>query len=70
MKRPKSMPVLLDLAALTVVVVNLPFALYGYLLFGSSTQGEWLKSLSASTPAHPFGLYVRLHIRELAWRNI
>ncbi len=29
----------LDLAALTVVVVNLPFALYGYLMFGSSTKG-------------------------------
>ncbi len=39
MKRPKNMPVVLDMAALTVVVVNLPFALYGYLMFGSGTEG-------------------------------
>ncbi len=40
MKRPKNMPVVLDLAALTVVGINLPFALYGYLMFGSMTNGR------------------------------
>ena len=39
MKRPRNMPVILDLAALTVVGINLPFALYGYLLYGSNTDG-------------------------------
>lgn len=34
------MPVVLDLAALTVVGINLPFALYGYLMFGSATSGK------------------------------
>ena len=40
MKKPRSMPTILDFAALMVVGVNLPFALYGYLLFGSNTQGK------------------------------
>ena len=39
MRRPKNMPLVLDFAALVVVGVNLPFAVYGYLLFGSATQG-------------------------------
>ena len=39
MKNPKDMPVVLDFAAVIVVVVNLPFALYGYLLFGDQIQG-------------------------------
>ena len=39
MKRPQRMPFLLDMACLVVVGVNLPFAVYGYLLFGSNTQG-------------------------------
>ena len=39
MKRPKNMPLVLDFAALVVVGLNLPFAVYGYLLFGSATQG-------------------------------
>lgn len=39
MKKPKSMPAVLDVAALVVVGINLPFAVYGYLLFGSETQG-------------------------------
>jgi len=39
MRRPKNMPILLDFAALTVVLANLPFALYGYLLFGEQIQG-------------------------------
>ena len=39
MKRPQRMPFLLDMACLVVVGVNLPFAVYGYLLFGKNTQG-------------------------------
>lgn len=39
MKQPKNMPAVLDTAALVVVGINLPFALYGYLLFGQQTQG-------------------------------
>ena len=39
MKKPKDMPVVLDFAALVVVGINLPFAIYGYLLFGEGTQG-------------------------------
>ena len=42
MKRPQRMPFLLDMACLVVVGVNLPFAVYGYLLFGSNTQGMWV----------------------------
>ncbi len=33
------MPKVLDMAALVVVGINLPFAIYGYLLFGANTQG-------------------------------
>ena len=40
MKRPKNMPIVLDFAALVVVGLNIPFAVYGYLLFGEATQGE------------------------------
>ncbi|XP_064404830.1 uncharacterized protein LOC135350057 isoform X2 [Halichondria panicea] len=49
MKRPKNMPVVLDSAALTVVVVNLPFALYGYLMFGSGTEGYIFENLPGGT---------------------
>lgn len=34
------MPAILDSAALVVVGINLPFAVYGYLLFGTNTQGK------------------------------
>ena len=39
MKNPKRMPYVLDMACLVVIGVNLPFALYGYFLFGPQTQG-------------------------------
>lgn len=39
MKKPKNMPRVLDVAAMVVVGINLPFALYGYLLFGDNTRG-------------------------------
>lgn len=45
MKRPQRMPYVLDAAAVVVVGVNLPFALYGYLLFGSGTQGYIFENL-------------------------
>lgn len=40
MKHPQYMTYVLDAAALVVVGINLPFALYGYFLFGSETQGK------------------------------
>ena len=40
MKSPRSMPAVLDVAALVVVGVNVPFAVYGYLLFGGNTEGK------------------------------
>lgn len=39
MKYPKYMKYVLDAAAIAVVGINLPFALYGYFLFGSDTKG-------------------------------
>ncbi len=39
MKRPWNMPYVLDAACVVVVGINLPFAIYGYLLFGSNTAG-------------------------------
>ena len=35
------MPLVLDFAALVVVGLNIPFAVYGYLLFGNVTQGTY-----------------------------
>lgn len=40
MKHPQYMTYVLDAAALVVVGINLPFALYGYFLFGSETKGK------------------------------
>ena len=40
MKHSQYMTYVLDAAALVVVGINLPFALYGYFLFGSETQGK------------------------------
>lgn len=39
MKHPKYMQYVLYAAALVVVGINLPFALYGYFLFGDDTKG-------------------------------
>ena len=39
MKRPQYMSHVLDAACLVVVGINLPFALYGYYLFGDKTEG-------------------------------
>ena len=40
MKRPYRMPYVLDAACIVVIGLNLPFAVYGYLLFGSNVEGE------------------------------
>lgn len=48
MKRPRNMPLVLDAAALVVVGLNLPFAVYGYLLFGEATKGERLIGRTSS----------------------
>ena len=42
MMKPSSMPKVLDMAALVVVGINVPFAVYGYLLFGENTQGMYV----------------------------
>ena len=40
MKHPNRMQYVLDVACVVVLAVNLPFAIYGYLLFGSATAGQ------------------------------
>ena len=40
MKYPHRMQYVLDAALVIVLSVNLPFAIYGYLLFGSATKGQ------------------------------
>ena len=42
MKYPHRMQYVLDAALVIVLSVNLPFAIYGYLLFGSATKGQSL----------------------------
>ena len=51
MKYPSRMQYVLDAACVIVIAVNLPFAIYGYLLFGSATSGELiLLTLALPTP--------------------
>ena len=45
MKKPQNMPKILDMTALVVVGINVPFAIYGYLLFGENTQGMYGHSI-------------------------
>ena len=40
MKHPNRMQYVLDAALVIVLSINLPFAIYGYLLFGSGTAGQ------------------------------
>ena len=49
MKRPRNMQYVIDAAAFIVVAVNLPFALYGYLLFGHQVKGYCFENI--------YGLY-------------
>jgi amino acid permease len=45
MKHPSRMQYVLDTACVVVLAVNLPFAIYGYLLFGSATAGYVFENL-------------------------
>lgn len=49
MKRPWNMQYVVDAAAIIVVGVNLPFAIYAYLLFGEAVKGYCFENL--------FGIY-------------
>ena len=52
MKNPQYMTYVLDAAALVVVGINLPFALYGYYMFGGNTQGLSVYSQSLRLVGH------------------
>jgi proton-coupled amino acid transporter len=58
MKHPRYMQYVLDMAALVVVGVNLPFALYGYFLFGSGIKGYIFENISGG----PFNDAVRIFL--------
>ena len=45
MKYPHRMQYVLDAALVIVLSVNLPFAIYGYLLFGSATKGQSISNI-------------------------
>ena len=49
MAKPTQMNVVLLVAGTVVIVVNLPFAIYGYLLFGSDTKGVIFDNLPSGT---------------------
>ena len=50
MSRPGNMQYVIDAAALIVVVVNLPFAIYAYLLFGNAVRGYCFENLTGLFP--------------------
>ena len=56
MAKPTQMNIVLLVAGAVVVIVNLPFAIYGYLLFGSGTRGVIFDNL----PSGIFNNIVRL----------
>ena len=56
MAKPTQMNVVLLIAGAVVVIVNLPFAVYGYLLFGADTKGVIFDNL----PSGIFNNIVRL----------
>ena len=49
MKKPKRMKYLVDVACFIVLGVNLPFAIYGYLLFGNETRGYIFENMPGTT---------------------
>ena len=49
MKKPQQMTYVLDAACIIVVSVNLPFALYGYLLFGNGVKGYCFENMPGGT---------------------
>ena len=63
MKKPRRMPAVLDAACIIVIGVNLPFALYGYFLFGEKTNGTYQHlpvAVNFRPPPHPFFLLLLL----------
>lgn len=78
MKRPYRMQYVLDAACVVVLAVNLPFAIYGYLLFGSFTDGQLnctltlnSKVIIAESPLESFppiqAMYLRIFQEEALW---
>ena len=49
MKKPERIKYLVDAACFIVLAVNLPFAVYGYLLFGSETKGYIFENMPGTT---------------------
>ena len=49
MRKPQQMRYVLDAACIAVVCVNLPFALYGYLLFGNDVNGYCFENMPGGT---------------------
>ena len=49
MKKPERMKYLIDAACFVVLSVNLPFAIYGYLLFGNETRGYIFENMPGTT---------------------
>lgn len=49
MKKPQQMKYVLDAACVIVLTVNLPFALYGYLLFGNEVKGYCFENMPGGT---------------------
>ena len=49
MKKPVRMKYVVDTACFIVLAVNLPFAVYGYLLFGNETRGYIFENMPGTT---------------------
>lgn len=49
MNKPEGMKYLIDVACFIVIAVNLPFAVYGYLLFGSEVKGYVFENMPGTT---------------------
>ena len=49
MKKPGHMKYLVDVACFIVIAVNLPFAIYGYLLFGDEVKGYIFENMPGTT---------------------
>ena len=49
MKKPEWMKYMVDATCFIVLAVNLPFAVYGYLLFGNETRGYIFENMPGTT---------------------
>ena len=49
MNKPKHMKYLIDAACFLAIAVNLPFAVYGYLLFGNEVKGYVFENMPGTT---------------------